>query len=388
MQPLLDAQLRRQLHERFRAAAWMGPVGNLAAALVWVTAIAGSGASRSTVLVWSVAMILACTAMAAAYVVPASFRWTDPAGVPYLTLGSLCATGLLWGSTLWLDGAQAAPDKYVYGTIAVMLGLVSGSMVATSGVARVTGALLVPMALAGVAALLRDGLWAEACGLTFLAALITPVQIDSAAGIRELLLLRLASEEAACRDPLTGLLNRRGLSEALGRVAPRQPVTVLFADIDRFKEVNDAHGHETGDEVLCLIGARLEADLPDSAIVSRFGGDEFVAVVSNASVTPREVSRRVRTTIEIDPSSGGEPFVVSMSLGLAEGRAADVESTLLTQADRRMFVAKRSRRTRRRDIRETLDLVADDRAPVLASGERAGRQVPTVFPTTSPAVSE
>lgn len=359
MQSLLDAQVRRQLHERFRATAWMGPVGNVAAALVWAAAFARMGVGRTTLVVWFALMMTLCALMAAAYLAPSSFRWTDGAGIPYLTLVALGSAGLLWGSTLWLDGPTLAEDKYIYGTLAVLLGLVSGAMVASSGVARVTGVMLVPMGLAALAALARDGLWVEAAGLVVLGAILTPVQIESAAGIRELLMLRLASEEAACRDPLTGLLNRRGLSEALRQIAPQQPVTVLFADLDRFKAVNDMFGHDVGDAVLCNVAELLTIDLPDKALVSRFGGDEFVAVVPDLDVTANDVIRHVRTTVHPELEVVG-PRAVTMSLGLAEGLAHEVEASLLTEADRRMFIAKRQRRAEERQHDLTVDLLDSD----------------------------
>ncbi len=104
------------------------------------------------------------------------------------------------------------------------------------------------------------------------------------------------SRHAATHDPLTGLANRTLLFE-LGEQLDRRPGTelgVLVVDLDHFKAVNDQHGHAAGDAVLAELAARMLEHVDDGDVVARTGGDEFVLVVSGASVRARaeELARR------------------------------------------------------------------------------------------------
>ncbi|MBL8520171.1 MAG: diguanylate cyclase, partial [Betaproteobacteria bacterium] len=89
----------------------------------------------------------------------------------------------------------------------------------------------------------------------------------------------------ALTDSLTGLANRRGLNEALAdqipRATPERQLAIYMLDLDGFKPVNDQHGHDTGDELLTAIGARLTAAVRSRDIVARVGGDEFVVVATD-----------------------------------------------------------------------------------------------------------
>jgi GGDEF domain-containing protein len=94
---------------------------------------------------------------------------------------------------------------------------------------------------------------------------------------------RRDSVELAHRDPLTGLLNRRGLDAAVGRLfsqalVRRRLVVVVLLDVDRFKAINDVHGHHRGDHVLVLLAERLQRSVRKDGLVARSGGEEFVIV--------------------------------------------------------------------------------------------------------------
>jgi diguanylate cyclase (GGDEF)-like protein len=112
------------------------------------------------------------------------------------------------------------------------------------------------------------------------------VQADSQLTAASVEALRL--RETSQQDPLTGLLNRRGL-EVEGRHAVQSarqsghPLAVLFADVDKFKSINDVYGHEVGDKVLQHVAGVLTETFGPSAIVGRFGGDEFVIVLAEAA---------------------------------------------------------------------------------------------------------
>jgi len=161
--------------------------------------------------------------------------------------------------------------------------------------------------------------------------------------------------QQARRDSLTGLANRMLLLERLEELLTAQvPLAVVFCDLDRFKPINDTHGHAVGDEVLRAVGARLARRLAAADVVARLGGDEFVVVA--AGVRQRDAPgllQRIEDTFAGDPVRIGDlSLPVSCSLGLVcepggagarPGSAAERAEELLGDADREMYAHKRSR---------------------------------------------
>lgn len=162
---------------------------------------------------------------------------------------------------------------------------------------------------------------------------------------------RLADD--ATRDPLTGLLNRRGFEQEyfLFRTArPDDTVAVLLLDVDHFKAVNDTHGHDAGDLVLRSIAGTLSAGLPSEGRASRHGGEEFAVLVPGlpaAEVTrvAEEIRRAVaETPVAIRPA---QSLSVTLSIGIGlcqDGRTALQD--ILGQADRALYRAKNAGRNR------------------------------------------
>lgn len=169
------------------------------------------------------------------------------------------------------------------------------------------------------------------------------------------------AEQSALRDALTGLPNRvlfeQGLDSGLSQ-AKRHGwgLAILFVDIDEFKSINDAYGHDLGDQVLLVVADRLKTFVRDEDIVSRWGGDEFVClcleVKQDADVTrlAEKMVARIAEPCELD----GKTFSIRASIGVAiypaDGETAD---TLFKNADAAMYEAKaatervvRSRRSR------------------------------------------
>ena len=151
----------------------------------------------------------------------------------------------------------------------------------------------------------------------------------------------------ATHDSLTGLHNRfscmRVLEAALGRAAGSgRPVGVLFVDLDRFKEVNDAHGHRCGDLALQEIGRRLAAFASATTTVARISGDEFVFVLENlegdaARIMASSVLQRLSMPIQVD----GHQVTIGASIGIAVGSGEEeTPDELLNNADAAMYEAK------------------------------------------------
>ncbi len=162
-------------------------------------------------------------------------------------------------------------------------------------------------------------------------------------------------EHNAMHDSLTGLPNRRYLSEwmttalAGARRAGRE-LHVLYFDLDGFKAVNDQFGHEAGDRVLKITAARLREVLRSSDFVARIGGDEFVAALPQTDDPPvvGALIERIEQRLDIAPIEELKDGAVAASIGRASfPRDGDTVSALLAAADRSMYNIKEARRTSR-----------------------------------------
>ena len=182
--------------------------------------------------------------------------------------------------------------------------------------------------------------------------------ISAAASLIRMVLEHEAIQQEMARqartDPLTGLLNRRAFLEEMARHIDRldrddQPGTLMFADLDYFKPVNDRLGHEMGDQVLLRTANMLRDTLRPSDLVARLGGDEFalwmdgadhMTAAERADRLCREVPRELRAIVETE---GPTPTV---SIGIATRRAGSGEpvDNLLRRADRAMYEVKRTGR--------------------------------------------
>jgi diguanylate cyclase (GGDEF)-like protein len=145
-----------------------------------------------------------------------------------------------------------------------------------------------------------------------------------------------ALRRALLRDPLTGLANRPGLTQAWTRLAPARP-HVAVIDLDGFKPVNDTHGHAAGDIVLTTVAARLRTINKNPA---RLGGDEFAALINGPD--PAAVAHRLAQAIATPiPLPTGTTVTVTASIGLAPS-TNDLPAAL-ADADAAMYRAKTTR---------------------------------------------
>lgn len=151
-----------------------------------------------------------------------------------------------------------------------------------------------------------------------------------------------ANQSDAETDVLTGLLNRRGFDRK------RKALTacgVIFFDIDNFKSVNDTRGHAVGDWLLRRTAEVLRSVLRDGELVARFGGDEFVVLLPNASLEQcRKIADRVRCAVIECLADEGSPLTISAGVAAAGG-PQDVD-TALVRADLACYSGKRAGRNR------------------------------------------
>ncbi len=162
--------------------------------------------------------------------------------------------------------------------------------------------------------------------------------------------------ELAARDPLTGIANRRALMEAMRHqvalAARRQtPLSLLMIDLDFFKQVNDRHGHMTGDAVLCAVAERIGQRLRAQDVFGRYGGEEFVILLPHTDAEGAlRVAEDVRWHIEHTPIVfDGAEIPITLSIGVhsripADGH--DAGEAMLAAADRALYAAKASGRNR------------------------------------------
>jgi diguanylate cyclase (GGDEF)-like protein len=149
----------------------------------------------------------------------------------------------------------------------------------------------------------------------------------------------------ARHDPLTGLMNRAALIDAVERhvagATGTTTISVLFVDLDGFKEVNDALGHETGDAVLVDAARRIVGAVPSHALTGRLGGDEFLVVLP-ATQLPDANAIALRILDALDAPWPRPACEISASIGVATtGERRETAEEILRRADEAMYDAKR-----------------------------------------------
>lgn len=166
-------------------------------------------------------------------------------------------------------------------------------------------------------------------------------------------LLYRAATRSALRDPLTDTGNRIAMDQTLQReieMARRHlhPLSLLMLDIDHFKKINDSHGHSAGDEVLKTVAATIKAQLRNVDMVFRFGGEEFLILLSNTGRDAAAmVGERLRQAAQAkDYWADGILIELTVSLGCSTLLPGESAESLLRRADSALYVAKREGRNR------------------------------------------
>jgi diguanylate cyclase (GGDEF)-like protein len=206
------------------------------------------------------------------------------------------------------------------------------------------------------------GLYASVSGLADVVPWLAFALLSLLAGLLMVLVTRVLrdrarlgelSDELADRartDTLTGLLNRRGIDEGLVRISGRsrrreEPLTILMIDLDRFKQVNDKHGHEAGDLVLKAFADCMREALRTEDLYGRFGGDEFIVALTDRDADAgAAAAERLRAAAgAADLSTIGLEGGVALSIGVASGLHTTV-AELIRAADEDLYRDKAGRR--------------------------------------------
>lgn len=173
---------------------------------------------------------------------------------------------------------------------------------------------------------------------------------------RENALRKLQQSEAQVRelmltDPLTGIANRRHLDERMSMELERharlgQPLSVIMADIDWFKRVNDQHGHAMGDTVLEMFACHLATGLRSTDFVARYGGEEFVLLLPNTEIGPAlQLAERLREETK-GLRLGQSGLAVTASFGVTQALPGEGMAQVLARADGAMYQSKAAGRNR------------------------------------------
>jgi two-component system cell cycle response regulator len=193
------------------------------------------------------------------------------------------------------------------------------------------------------------------------------------------------SMNAAVTDSLTGLYNRRYLEAHFDKVCvpligSAKSVSALMLDIDNFKQVNDTHGHDAGDEVLREIGIRIQNNLRGSDTAVRYGGEEFVVLMPEAPLSVAiSVAERLCQSVAAMPfkvSSLADGLPITVSIGVATGVAGVIKlDAMLKSADEALYRAKHEGKNR--------VVAADDPDPADAVGSLGAVEAEKTRPDTA-----
>jgi diguanylate cyclase (GGDEF)-like protein len=295
-------RLRDPRKPRVADLAWFVPILGIA----WVTSSDGGKSSAFVVLILAAAYVTAAVAFA---ITPGS------------TVGRLLLSisFLLWG---------------------VEQALIGAALLRFNDAARMPGTLQ----YAGFAAMLLEMMFAV--GVILL--LFEASQTRLASEMEQLRRFDVLLKEKSVRDPLTGLYNRSHFNDVLRReiVSARlagAAVSVLLADVDRFKQINDRLGHAVGDDVLKFVANYLTSCVRETDFVFRWGGDEFLVLLPRtaeeaAAQKAEELGRR------LPHIPGAERVSPSLSVGWATHRSGEDFSATLAEADARMYDRKQKSR--------------------------------------------
>ena len=221
--------------------------------------------------------------------------------------------------------------------------------------ASITGDLAEGAAPQVIAALVR-GIQSETCGIVARSAALEDSLADSA---REMTRLREHLEEMlheAMTDALTGLANRKSFDlrlceEVAGLWKSGGQLSLLLADIDRFKAFNDSYGHQTGDEALRAVGRALKDSVKGRDTPARYGGEEFAVILPDTALDDAlKIAEQIRARLagrELKNLETGQSYGrVTLSLGAARYRLGEPIGALIQRADQALYRAKRAGRNR------------------------------------------
>lgn len=214
------------------------------------------------------------------------------------------------------------------------------------------------MVFSFLAALQMMGLWSGPAWLgQGLAGSFVLASLLLAIGLLDKLLQLRRDRDHASRqaviDPVTKAMNRQGIEERLYREVEdarerAAPLSIAFVDVDRFKEINDCHGHSVGDQCLRIVSWRLRNQLRRNEAIGRYGGDEFLVVLPGRRQDEAlSIAERMRISVNCRPLSTADlELVATLSIGVAELEPGESMASLFERADTALYASKSAGRDR------------------------------------------
>ncbi len=352
-------------------AAWVGSV--LVWGLIWsqlayvaVPGIAGTWASKICTILSALAVAFATLCAATSFEPGTLPRWARRG------LGALAVIGTGLGVAVALAGhdvvMQIAPalSAAILSTLVAVVAAIAWSWRRGSRAARDFAlAWSLPMAVLALTEFVDLGSRLFGGGSQFAVLLASAGQTIWLSVATTLRLAALRAErdaaraaqaelrELAIRDPLTGLLNRRGFVAFAQRMmsapAPQGGFNLLLLDVDHFKSINDRYGHDQGDRALQGIAARLQDAGGEDIIIGRLGGEEFgIGIAAGAAGTAAALAERLRAAVAEHHlrDVAADDLAVTISIGVAAAEPGEEFEALYRRADQALYRAKRAGRDR------------------------------------------
>ncbi|GAB2442120.1 sensor domain-containing diguanylate cyclase [Nocardia tengchongensis] len=326
--PLDYRWLIRTLEHRGALPTMQGIIAMTGAALALISGLTLFSAAGPQG--WARHVTVFTTAMAVAWAVSWAFgRWPSERR----------SLVLMAGANVLITGGGLAESCRLFGALSLMQLVLTGGYLAMFHGPRVLAlhagwSLASVLTLAGMVLRQRLGDTAEAASVVLTMAAVTAMLMPA------LHFCYWVLRMDALTDPLTGLLNRRGLDYYVSswfRPGAQGPICLMTIDLDRFKDVNDTYGHAVGDRALVQVATCLRATVPAGAVVARSGGEEFIVLVRLAEHAAVVEAGRLCRAI----GSGGVQVTASIGVTVAGTAAACLED-LVHRSDSAMYRAKRA----------------------------------------------
>jgi diguanylate cyclase (GGDEF)-like protein len=354
--------LRDQLVDLNKGIFIAMAVGTVLSALILAVQLL-SGGSLAAVLWFAVIALLNGARMVLAL---ARTEGGPEAAAGRLSLYGLLAraSGVAWSCLALLTDGYATPQAPLY--LIVLAGISAGSVTYGAPYAPASiNFIMLPLVTAAACVLAHGGAGNYVLGFTILLFLGTMIRsaLLGQSRFRETSRLKYEAREFAAemqrnsrRDPLTNLLNRNGLEQAIARLGPSDgPFVAMLIDLDGFKSVNDTYGHNIGDDLLVKVARRIEDHAPQGATIARIGGDEFVLLFPVGEI-PQPTGELASTIIAAiaNPDPELNSVRVGASIGIYQSEKPRLTEMLL-KADFALYAAKRGGRNEYRLFDARLD---------------------------------
>ncbi|TPM82616.1 EAL domain-containing protein [Mesorhizobium sp. B2-3-3] len=330
------------------------PVGIVLSALILAVQML-SGGGLAAVLWFAAISIINCARLALAAAQPdISGSGPRPVSARLFLYGALAlVSGIAWSFLAVLAHGYTTSQAPLY--LIVLAGLSAGSVTYSASYAPAAlNFMTLPLLAAAGCVLAKGGIENDVLAFTillFLAGMARSALIGQAR-FRETSRLKYEAREFAAemernsrRDPLTNLLNRYGLEQAIGQLGLSDgPFVAMLIDLDGFKSVNDTYGHNIGDNLLVKVARRIETHAPQGATIARIGGDEFVLLFpacQSAPATDALASTLIAAIAQPDPALNS--VRVGASIGIYVSDRPRLTEMLL-RADFALYAAKRNGR--------------------------------------------